>query len=162
MALPTSPRPGTEAVLPPGEPEPSPEGGPSEPSNSAGRPPVLWLPARAALIAVGTIALVLGVIGIVVPVLPTTPFVLLAAACYARASDRLYAKLLGQPALGPIISEWRRSRALPAGVRTRALVLVTLTFGVSITLVDGLILRGFLVVVGVVLVLFLYRIPVRG
>lgn len=145
-----------------GDPEPSREQSPSEPSGEARRPSTLWLPARAALVVIGTIALVLGVIGIVVPVLPTTPFVLLAAACYARASDRLYAKLLGQPALGPIITEWRRSRALPAGVRTRALVLVALTFGVSIALVDALVLRGLLVAVGVILVAFLYRIPVQG
>ena len=114
---------------------------------------------RAALVVVGTAALILGVIGIFLPVLPTTPFLLVAAACYARASTRLYEWLLGQPSLGPIVAEWRRSRSLPAGVKTRALVVVAITFGVSIVLIDGVMLRIGLVVIGVVLAAFLYRIP---
>jgi hypothetical protein len=108
---------------------------------------------------VGTAALGLGVIGIVVPVLPTTPFLLVAAACYARSSDRLYTWLVGQPSLGRIVSEWRRSRSLPHGVKPRALVLVTLTFAVSILLVDGLAMRLALVALAIVLAWFLWRIP---
>jgi uncharacterized membrane protein YbaN (DUF454 family) len=116
-------------------------------------------PVRAILVFVGTIALGLGIVGVFVPVLPTTPFLLLAAACYARASTRLYEWLVGQPSFGPIITEWRRSRSLPPGVKTRALVLVALTFGVSIVLVDALLLRVSLAVFGVLLAAFLYRIP---
>ena len=114
---------------------------------------------RAVLVVVGTAALILGVIGIFLPVLPTTPFLLVAAACYARASKRLYEWLLGQPSLGPIVAEWRRSRSLPAGVKMRALAIVAITFGVSIVLIDGVMLRIGLVVIGVVLAAFLYRIP---
>jgi hypothetical protein len=98
-------------------------------------------------------------VGIVVPVLPTTPFLLIAAACYARSSDRLYAWLLGQPSLGRIVSEWRRSRSLPAGVKPRALVVVAVTFAVSILLVDSLAMRIALVAVALVLAWFLWRIP---
>jgi uncharacterized membrane protein YbaN (DUF454 family) len=116
---------------------------------------------RAVLVVAGTLSLAIGVIGIVIPVLPTTPFLLLAAACYARASDRLYAWLIGQPSLGPIITEWRSSRSLPPGVRTRALALVALSFGVSIVLADGLLLRAGLVVIALVVCAFLYRIPTR-
>ena len=120
------------------------------------------LPLRAILVMVGTLSLVIGVLGIVVPVLPTTPFLLLAAACYARASDRLYAWLIGQPSLGPIITEWRRSRSLPPGVRVRALLLVALSFGASIILADGLLLRGALLVTALIVGAFLYRIPTRA
>ena len=116
--------------------------------------------ARAVLVVVGTAALVLAVIGIVLPLLPTTPFLLVTAACYARASTRLYEWLLGQPSLGPIISEWRRSRSLPPGVKTRALLVVILTFGVSVVLVDSLLLRLGLVATAIILVAFLSRIPV--
>lgn len=108
---------------------------------------------------VGTIALGLGVVGIIVPVLPTTPFLLLAAACYARASSRLYGWLLGQPALGPIIIRWRESRTLAPGVKVRAIIVVILTFGVSIVLVDALLLRLLLGVTGGLVTLFLVRIP---
>lgn len=108
---------------------------------------------------VGTAALALGVIGVFLPVLPTTPFLLLAAACYARASTRLYEWLLGQPSLGPIIAEWRRSRSLPPGVKTRALVMVAITFALSIAVVDSPALRIGLVITGVLLATFLYRLP---
>ena len=114
---------------------------------------------RAVLLVVGTASLVLGVIGIVPPVLPTTPFLLVTAACYARASTRLYQWLLGQPSLGPIVVEWRRSRSLPPGVKTRALMVVAITFAISVVLVDLLLLRAGLVATGVILAIFLYRIP---
>ena len=114
---------------------------------------------RAVLIVVGTAALVLGVIGIFLPLLPTTPFLLVTAACYARASTRLYGWLLGQPSLGPIVVEWQRSRSLPPGVKTRALILVAITFAISIVLVDMLLLRVALVITGAILMVFLTRIP---
>jgi len=115
---------------------------------------------RAAAAVVGTIALVVGAVGLVVPLLPTTPFLLLAAACYARASTRLYGWLLGQPALGPIVTTWRRSRSLPPGVKARAVAVVGLTFAVSIALVDQALARAGLVALGVVLAAVLLRIPV--
>ncbi|MEA2025931.1 MAG: YbaN family protein, partial [Chloroflexota bacterium] len=114
---------------------------------------------RAVLLVVGTAALVVGLIGVFLPVLPTTPFLLVTAACYARASTRLYAWLLGQPSLGPIVAEWRRSRSLPPGVKTRALVVMAITFAISIVLVDSLLLRVGLVGTATILAVFLYRIP---
>jgi uncharacterized membrane protein YbaN (DUF454 family) len=114
---------------------------------------------RGLLIMVGTAALILGVVGIVVPVLPTTPFLLVTAACYARASSRLYRWLLGQRSLGPVVAEWRRSRSLPPGVKMRALAMVGLTFAISIIVVDALILRVGLLTTGLILATFLYRMP---
>ena len=131
----------------------------SDGATMASAPSALSRPVRAILVLVGTVASGLGVVGVFVPVLPTTPFLLLAAACYARASSRLYEWLLGQPSVGPVITDWRRSRSLPPGVKTRALVLVLLTFSVSIVLVDVLLLRLSLAVFGLVLAVFLYRIP---
>lgn len=116
---------------------------------------------RATCVVIGTVALGFGIAGLVLPVLPTTPFLLLAAACYARASERLYTWLLGQPALGPIVTEWRRSRSLPPGVKSRALVAMAATFSVSILIVDEVLLRGALAATGVVLAVFLGRIPTR-
>ncbi len=134
--------------------------GDGEPSELA--QPATSLPVRAVCAVVGTVALAFGLVGIVLPILPTTPFLLLAAACYARASTRLYGWLLGQPALGPIIAEWRRSRSLPPGVKGRALVVVVITFGVSILLVDQLVLRVGLAMTALVLLAFLSRIPTRA
>lgn len=114
---------------------------------------------RAVLLVVGTASLALGLIGVVVPILPTTPFLLVTAACYARASTRLYRWLLGQPSLGPVVTEWQRSRSFPPGVKIRALVLVVLTFTVSVALLDELLLRAALVATGVIVFAFLSRIP---
>jgi hypothetical protein len=114
---------------------------------------------RLAFAVIGTIALAFGVLGIILPVLPTTPFLLLAAACYARASTRLYGWLLGQSALGPIIARWRESRSLAPGVKVRAIVLVIVTFAVSILLVDGLLVRALLLVTATILTVFLARLP---
>jgi uncharacterized membrane protein YbaN (DUF454 family) len=108
---------------------------------------------------VGTVALGFGVLGIVVPVLPTTPFLLLAAACYARASDRLYAWLLGQRTLGPVIVRWRESRTMDPRVKVRALVVVVVTFGLSIILVEEVVMRALLAVTGTIVSVFLARIP---
>jgi uncharacterized membrane protein YbaN (DUF454 family) len=130
-------------------------GAPEAPPDPSSISPI-W---RALLLIVGTASLILGVIGIVLPILPTTPFLLVTAACYARASTRLYEWLIGQRSLGPIISEWRRSRSLPPGVKTRALVAVAITFTLSVIVVDATVARVVLVATGVILATFLYRIP---
>jgi len=114
---------------------------------------------RAVLLVVGTASLILGVVGVFLPVLPTTPFLLVTAACYARASTRLYEWLIGQRSLGPIIVEWRRSRSLPPGVKTRALLVVAVTFALSLILVDVFAIRVVLLLTGLILAAFLYRIP---
>jgi uncharacterized membrane protein YbaN (DUF454 family) len=116
-------------------------------------------PLRIAFAVIGTIALAIGVLGIVLPILPTTPFLLLAAACYARASTRLYGWLLGQSALGPIIARWRESGSLAPGVKVRAIVIVVVTFSVSILLVDALLVRALLLVTAAIVTVFLARLP---
>ena len=68
----------------------------------------------------GALALVTGIVGIVVPLLPTTPFVLLAAFCFSRGSARLEAWLLAHPRFGPAIADWRSRRAIPLRVKQLA------------------------------------------
>lgn len=88
---------------------------------------VRWL-----LIGVGAISLLLGVIGIVLPLLPTVPFLLLTAACWARASPRWHRWLLSRPKLGPAIERWERERTIPRRAKWTALGLVTLSMGATI------------------------------
>ncbi len=80
----------------------------------------------------GVVFVVLGVAGIFLPVLPTTPFLLLAAACFARASTRIYNWLLNHSLLGPIVLEWRRHRSMPYRAKRMALALILVSFSVSI------------------------------
>jgi uncharacterized membrane protein YbaN (DUF454 family) len=117
---------------------------------------------RAFFLAAGTVALVLGLIGIFLPLLPTTPFVLLAAACYARGSRRFYDWLLAQRTFGPIIHEWERHRSIPYRTKITAVVLMSLTLSTSIVFfVEPLWLKGLLAVMGVGLAVWLYRMPSR-
>jgi len=116
-------------------------------------------PVRAAFAVLGTLALGLALLGIVLPVLPTTPFLLLAAACYARASTRLHRWLMGQRTLGPIIERWQRSRSMTPAVKARAMLVTVATFAVSIFLVGNPAPAVALAATGAVVLVFLARIP---
>ena len=72
---------------------------------------------RYILVAVGTLSCVLGIIGIFVPVLPTTPFLLLSAALYFRSSPKLYRLLLNHRTLGPYIKNFREHKSIPLRVK---------------------------------------------
>jgi len=92
---------------------------------------------RIALVVIGTVALALGVIGIVVPVLPTTPFLLLAAACYARSSERLHRWLMNNRFLGEPVRNYRDSRAVKLHVKVYAIALLWAGIAVSIVAIGG-------------------------
>ncbi|MDE7069721.1 MAG: YbaN family protein [Alistipes sp.] len=83
-------------------------------------------------IAAGSLALTLGIVGIFVPLLPTTPFLLLAAALYLRSSPRLYDWLLNQKYLGTYIRNFREHRAIPLRAKIVSVGLVWLTIGYCI------------------------------
>jgi uncharacterized membrane protein YbaN (DUF454 family) len=117
---------------------------------------------RVIFLLLGTLALLLGVLGFFLPVLPTTPFVLLAAACFARGSEHLHIWLLTHRTAGPIIRAWREHRSMPAGVKPWAFLLMGLSFGISILLMESNWHRAMLAGIAIVLALFLWRIPVRG
>ena len=119
-------------------------------------------PVRAALVAAGSGFVVIGLAGIVLPVLPTTPFLLLAAACYARASRRFYNALLNSRLFGPAILEWQQHRSMVWRTKLTAIVLLSLTLATSIVFfVEDTWLRVALALVGLVLGVWLYRIPSR-
>lgn len=75
-------------------------------------------------IVLGSLSLVLGIIGIFVPLLPTTPFLLLTAALYFKASPRLYNWLLRQKHLGPYIRNYRENKAIPLRAKITSLLLM--------------------------------------
>ena len=117
---------------------------------------------RAALVLAGSGFVVVGLAGIFLPVLPTTPFLLLAAACYARASRRFYNALLNSRLFGPAILEWQQHRAIAWRTKLTAIVLMSLTLATSIVFfVENPWLRAALALFGVVLAAWLYRVPSR-
>jgi hypothetical protein len=116
---------------------------------------------RTLLLAVGLLALFLGVLGIFLPLLPTTPFLLLSAWSFARSSERCHAWLLDNPHLGPPIRQWQRDRSMDRRVRNRALLLIVVSFSATLLLLplhDHL--RWALVLLAVCLGYFLWRVPV--
>lgn len=76
------------------------------------------------LATLGSVALALGIVGIFVPLLPTTPFLLLAAALWVRSSPRLYAWLLGHRYLGGYIRNFRENRAIPLRAKVVSIALM--------------------------------------
>lgn len=87
---------------------------------SAGRPPGRAI--RAVYLALGLLATAIGFVGIFVPLMPTTIFLLVAVACFARSSARLETWLLTHPRLGPPIHHWRAYRAISPGAKVFAAI----------------------------------------
>ena len=112
------------------------------------------------LIVAGTLSLVLAVVGMVLPLLPTVPFLLVTAACWSRASPRWHRWLLSRPRLGPAIARWERERTVPRRAKLTALALIVLSMGGSIWLVrDHAWLPWVLAGVAVLVILFILRLP---
>ena len=116
---------------------------------------------RGLYLALGIAALILAVLGAVLPVLPTTPFVLLAAACFARGSERFHNRLLANRFAGPLIREWREHHSIPRRVKRWAYLLMALSFGSSILLLPEVWQQAVLALLGIILAIFIWRIPVR-
>lgn len=117
---------------------------------------------RLLFVVLGSVFVALGVLGAFLPVLPTTPFLILAAACYARGSPRFYNALLNNRTFGPLILEWRRHRSIPFRIKVIAILLMSVTLAASIlTLNERPGLQLMLAAMGVGLGVYLWRIPSR-
>lgn len=110
---------------------------------------------RILLIIAGSIALGLGILGIFLPLLPTTPFLLLAAACYARSSDRFHDWLLGHRIFGEYIRNYRDHRAIKLRAKVLGITMLWLTIGISIFLISYLWLKLLLAVIAIAVTLHL-------
>lgn len=115
---------------------------------------LLWL--------AGSVALALGLIGVVLPGLPTTPFILLAAACYAKASPRLHGWLLNHRLLGPMVRDWETHRSLTRRSKTVAQVSMVVMVGLSAWgLRDRPVVLAIVLIAALIGVLVVARIPTR-
>jgi uncharacterized membrane protein YbaN (DUF454 family) len=104
---------------------------------------------RYLLIALGTICLAIGIVGIFTPILPTTPFLLLAAFCYLRSSARFHRWLMNNRVFGGYIRSYTEGRGIPLKVKLFTIALLWTTIGISIWLVANTIVTAVLLVVAV-------------
>ena len=107
----------------------------------------------------GTIALLLGIVGIFLPLLPTTPFLLLASACYMRGSDRMYQWLMNQRHLGPYLQNFQAGRGIPLRAKITALAIMWTSLTVSIWFVPLVWVRFLLLLPGIGVTIYLLRMP---
>ena len=91
---------------------------------------------KALLIIIGTLSITLGVIGIVIPLLPTTPLILLGAACYIKASDELYQKLIRNKWLGGYIKDFREKKGITLTNKVLSLSMMWISILGTILLFD--------------------------
>lgn len=85
-------------------------------------------------IALGCTSVALGAAGVVLPLLPTTPFVLLAAWAFAQSSPRLHQWLVTHRIFGPLIDNWHRHRAISRSAKRASIVSMVVVLGVSVAL----------------------------
>ena len=110
------------------------------------------------LLVMGLLSVLLGVVGALLPILPTTPFLILALACFAKSSPRFHAMLLNNPWFGAALQQWEASRTITRAIKIKAMLLVVLTFAASIGVLYGrLHLQLGLLLLVCVLLVFMWR-----
>lgn len=119
----------------------------AEPAGRAG-PRQVRGPVRVLLLVLGTLCAGIGALGVVLPLLPTTPFLLLAAVCFARASTRLHDALLAHRVLGPYIRDYRNG-TMTRGQLTRTIGLLWASLVLSSVIVARPVVWVVLAVIGI-------------
>ena len=110
------------------------------------------------LMSLGVLAMVVGLVGVVVPLLPTTPFLLLAAACFVRSSDTLYNRLMSNRLFGGFIRDYREQRGVSARTKIVAVALLWGVMGYTVLMVATTIwLRILLIAIAVAVTTHLLR-----
>lgn len=140
--------------------------GPSQPKQSGADDVGLIHPVRGPLatlfVALGWLCIGLGVLGAMLPVLPTTPFILLAGYLFARSSPRFHRWILGHRLFGPMIRDWRSGLGLTVRTKVIAVSAIVLSISLSIYLVPLWWVRALLVVVAFCVSTYLIRLPTRA
>lgn len=114
------------------------------------------------LIAVGTLSVGLGVLGIILPVVPTTPFLLLAAICYSHSSERFYVWLLTNRFFGQYIRDWRENKGLTIATKVWIIFVLVATMSVSaIYFVPLMAVKIGLAVIGTFISAYILSLPTK-
>ena len=120
-------------------------------------------PARFLWLVLGFVSVGVGGIGVVVPGLPTTVFMIIGASCFARSSPRFEKWILDLPTIGPMVNDYRRGLGMPRRAKVLAISMIVVACGISAgLLINQLILRLVVAVVGLVGVWFVgLHVPTR-
>jgi len=117
---------------------------------------------RQLLIVAGTISTAIGILGIFVPILPTTPFLLLAAACYIRSSERFYRWLINNRLFGTYVRNYIEGRGMPLRTKIFTIFLLWIAIGISVCIgTQNLVVRIVLVLVAIGVTLHIIYIRAR-
>ncbi len=102
----------------------------------------------------GHICTFLGVLALILPLIPTSPFLVVGAACYARSSEKFYKLLLTNRYFGPMIGQWEKNRCLEKKVKLAAVAVLSVAFLSSAFLfLEAWTARGLVILVGLVAIL---------
>jgi len=104
----------------------------------------------------------LAILGAILPLLPTTPFLLVAAACFAKSSPRMHKMLLDNKIFGPLIYHWQESRSIPKSAKIIALTSIVLACLWSCYLLEDDALRALVIALVVGPFIFLWRLPLSN
>jgi hypothetical protein len=107
----------------------------------------------------GIIFVGLAILGVVLPILPTTPFLLVAAACFAKSSPEMQRKLLANKTFGPMIHDWQKYRSIPRKAKRIALLTIILSVCWSGFMLQSLALTALVFVLVIGPFIFLLRLP---
>ncbi|HCM05311.1 MAG TPA: DUF454 domain-containing protein [Oceanospirillales bacterium] len=111
------------------------------------------------LIVLGWLSVVLGFIGIFLPVMPTTPFLLLAAACFVRTSPKFYGWLVGHPKLGKYLLYYLEGKGIPLKAKFYSIGLMAISMATTSYFVPVMAVKVLLPLVGVLVALYIVRQP---
>ncbi|MGO2355703.1 MAG: YbaN family protein [Marinomonas foliarum] len=117
---------------------------------------------RILYLMLGWFSLITGIIGIFLPLLPTTPLVLLAAWCFSKSSERFHTWLIEHKFFGPIINDWQSSDGIPKKARNRAIIFMWAGMAISIFIVSRIWATIGLVFIGLCVTTYLLRLPLRS
>jgi len=117
---------------------------------------------RILYLLLGWFSLISGIIGIFLPLLPTTPFVLLAAWCFSKSSKRFHTWLLNHKFFGPIVHDWQSSDGIPRRARNRAILFMWIGMSISMFVVSRFWATIGLLIIGLCVMTYLLRMPVRS
>jgi len=115
---------------------------------------------RRLFFAAGHICTFLGVIALILPLIPTSPFLIVGAACYARSSEKFHRLLLTNRYFGPVIRQWEQNRCLERKVKVMAVAVLAAAFLSSAFLfLETWPARGLVILVGLIAILCVAGIP---